>query len=259
MTKSASLEKGLLVLNLLDGTEQPLGIREIARRLSMAPAVTQRMVSTLSEYNYVTQDPDSRKYKLGYRALSLGSNMLSDDALVSSAMPELRRLADLRNLNCYLGVVQRNSLVYVLAVQSSGPVAIRSAPGTVSHFHSTAMGKALLAATDEETARALLGSEPLAVLTSRTMTEIDAVLDDLGTVRRTGFATSIEENLPGIHGVGAVVRDASGKAVAGLSVAYSPQISPQQTIEAAARLVTEAADNVSRRLGCPLDRLINAV
>lgn len=258
MTKSLSLEKGLSILELMDGQDQPLGVREIARRLELAPAVTQRLIATLADHNFLSQDPESRKYRLGYRALSLGASMLSDDALVAGAMPELRRLADSHSLNSYLGIIQHDSLVYVLAVQSSGPVAIRSAPGTVSHLHSTAMGKALLAAHDDAAVRALLGDAPLAAPTPRTMTDVEALIEDLATVRRTGFATSIEENLPGIHGVGAVVRDVTGKPVAGMSVAYSPQISPHQTIEAAARLVTEAADNVSRRLGCPPGKLIHA-
>ena len=45
MSSNLSLEKGLLILNLLKDAREPLGVREIARRLELTPSVAQRPVS----------------------------------------------------------------------------------------------------------------------------------------------------------------------------------------------------------------------
>ena len=47
------------------------------------------------------------------------------------------------------------------------------------------------------------------------------------------------------------VRDADGRAVASLSVAFPRTTSPEHTIPGVARLVVEAARRLSESLGCP--------
>lgn len=183
--------------------------------------------------------------------MSLGASLRLEDNLVASAMPELRRLADEHMLNGFLGVVTGNRLVYVLAVQSSGPIAIRTAPGATAHFHSTAMGKALLAGIPETDAKALLGQRSLAKLTDRTITDPEQLMDEIALVRRQGYAVSDEENLPGIVAVAAAIRDETEATVASLSVAFAPHTAPGQKLSEVARLVLHAVAIISKRLGCP--------
>lgn len=247
--RSLSLEKGLAVLDLLDAEDGLLGVREIARRLDMAPAVAQRLIATLLEHGYLAQDPQSRRYRLGYRAASLGARLLESDLLVASAMPELRRLADEHLLNGFLGVLAQDRLLYVLSVQSSGPVAIRNTPGMSASLHSTAMGKALLAGLGDADLDEMLARLPLPRLTDRTITDRTELRCHVVAAREDGYATCIEENLPGIHSAAAIVRDRNGASVAALSMAFSPQTSPQHDIAAVARLARAASLTVSRRLG----------
>jgi DNA-binding IclR family transcriptional regulator len=250
MAKNQSLERGLAILNLLDNAGQSLGIREIARRLELSPTIVQRMVSTLAAGNFVAQDPDNLRYRLGYRAMSLGASLLQKDNLIASTMPELHRLANEHMLNGFLGVITNDNLVYVLAVQSSGPIAIRTAPGAIAHFHSTAMGKVLLADLPEEKARRFLERAPLPKLTDQTITDPERVIKELDQVRRLGYAISNAENLPGIIGIASRVCNESNETVAALSVAFAPNTAPQQTIPGVARLVVHAAAAISQRLGC---------
>ena len=72
-TGSQSLERGLAVLELLDGSETPLGVRELARRLALGPAIVQRLLNTLGSRGYVEQAAETRRYRIGPRALGLGA------------------------------------------------------------------------------------------------------------------------------------------------------------------------------------------
>lgn len=250
-TKNQSLERGIEILNLLDGSAAALGVREIARQMDVSPTIVQRLLSTLVDMGFVLQELGSRKYRLGYRAMSLGASLRQSDALIVSAMPELRRLADDHMLNGFLGTVTGDRLIYVLAVQSSGPISIRSVPGQVAHFHTTAMGKAFLAALPEAEARALLGGEPLVKLTERTVTDPQQLMDEVAESRRRGYAISIEENLPGIVAVAAAVRDQTERVIASLSIAFAPGTAPDQDLSKVAHLAVHAAMVISRKLGCP--------
>lgn len=255
--KSQSLERGLSVLDLLDRERAALGVREIARRLDLSPSIVQRIVHTLCAAGYLRQDVKTQRYGLGYRALSLGASLLSDDQLVVAAMPELRRLAD-RELNAFLGVITHGSLRYALTIQSNGPVAIKSVPGAIVPFHSTAMGKAMLADLPEQDAAALLEGADLERFTEATVTDLADLMTELKVVRGQGYGLSREENLPGVVSAGACVRNAAGRTVAGISVAYAPRVQPAIALAEVVRDVVDAATAISERLGCPAERLPSA-
>ena len=257
-TTSQSLERGIAVLELLDREQRDMGVREIGRRLDLSPTIVLRLLRTLCDAGYVMQDPVSQRYGLGYRTLSLGASLLNQDNLVSVAMPTLQRLADDAELNAFLGVLTGQSLVYVLALQSRGPIAIKSAPGSTAALHATAMGKAILAAGSDDDALAALGPAPLAALTEHTITDHAHLLDDLAAVRARGYALSMEENLVGVVSAGACARDAAGRCVAGVSVAFAPKLQPRHVLAEVVRLTVAAAATISRSIGCP-DHLLPAL
>jgi DNA-binding IclR family transcriptional regulator len=232
----------------LDGSSHDVGIREIARHLEISPAIVQRLVNTLSERGYVRRDPETRRYRLGFRAIALGAGHAKQGDLVSLAQTELRRLAEQHGVNCFLGVLKDGRAIYLLAVQGDGPIAIRVSAGEQMPLHSTAIGKVLLATLDADRARALLGSR-LARVTERTITNPDKLLRSFNRVRSQGFATVREENLPGVLSVGAPVHDASGAIVAAISIAYARSLDPALSLEAMTPHVVEAAQRVSRALG----------
>lgn len=251
MRTNQSLTRGLAILDALDGEGGELGVREIARRLSISPTIVQRLLRALADAHYVVQDETSQKYRIGYRALSLGASLLTEDKLVSIAMPLLKHLSDQHHLNAYLAVISGGALTYVLTQQSAGPISIRSEPGTKAAFHSTAIGKAILAHEDEQTVLDYIGSEPLSALTDETITDPVEFSRQLKRTRQQGYALAINENLPGVTSVGARIRNAAGKPVASVSVAYAPTLQPTCHLPEIVRLVTETAAAISKGLGCP--------
>lgn len=249
MAGNQSLQRGLLILQLLDQERTPLGVREIARRLDLSPPIVQRLINTLFEQDFVVQDADSSKYRLSYRVFTLGSFLLKEDELIVSALRELRRLADRHQLNGFLGANSDERLIYLLAVQSSGPIAIRTVPGASADYHSTAMGKVMLSGLSDTQLRARLDGTSLPPLTPHTITDPDLLMDEIVAAREAGFAVSKEENLLGILAVAAPIRDKSGQIVAAMSAAFAPTMLPQQTLSAVAAMVMEAAAEVSSGLG----------
>ncbi len=247
--RSQSLERGLDALELLDSQAGTLGVRDMARRLGLGPAIVQRLLNTLAARGYVEQDPETRRYRIGPRAIGLGAGAPQDGALMRGAREALERLAAGHGLNGFLGAVRDGRLIYLLAVQSPGPIAIRATLGSTTHFHTTAMGKALLAAMPAEAAAALLGTGALAAATPRSITDRAALRDDLLRAARRGWAAVDGENIPGVVSAGVALRDGSGQALAALSVA-APGEGAGALAAVAAPLLAEARA-LAQRLGCP--------
>lgn len=246
-----SLSRGLAILSELEGARESLGVREIGRRLDLNPATTQRLINTLLEEGFVTRDPVSQRYTLGYRALSLGSALRDDNHLVTASMKVLQALTATMEVNTFLGALMGDRIIYLLALQSQGPISINSRTGQVVALHSSALGKVLLSEMPEDRAISLLSGAPLQKFTERTITDIPALLEELHEVRRQGYGTVLGENLPGVDSVGAVVRGASGNVVGAISAAYAPTLQPRiRFTELTARIVN-AAREISLQLGCP--------
>jgi DNA-binding IclR family transcriptional regulator len=116
-------------------------------------------------------------------------------------------------------------------------------------LHSTAAGKVLLAALPDAEVRKLLGARKMTAVTPHTITDPAALVASLAKVRSQGYATVIEENIPGVLSVGAPIRDRTGQVVAALSVAFPKYLDSGLTLATVTPMVTGAAQRTSRTLG----------
>lgn len=246
---SSTLSRGLAVMEMIAAQDQPVGVRPLARALGANPSIVQRLLNTLLAHGYVEQDPDSRKYRMGYRAFTVGRSYLADNSLVGVAVPVMARLAREVEMNFYLGVERNGRAVYLVTQLSHGPFSVRGTPGEEAELHTTAMGKAILAALPPARLERLLATLDLAALTPRSITDLQALRAELETVRRTGIAISDEENIVGVYSAGAVILGHGGEPIAGVSCAGAVGYVDR---DAACRAAREAADEIMRRLGSPV-------
>jgi DNA-binding IclR family transcriptional regulator len=253
---SQSLERGLDILEMIEAEGAELGVRELARRAELSPTIVQRLISSLALRGYVEKNSETSRYRLGHRSLSLGASSERAFDYAVTARRELERLAREHRLNGFVSVLRGGRAIYLLAVQADGPVAIKVSPGSDMPLHSTSAGKVLLAALPDSEVRKLLGNRKLAAITPHTVTDSAALITSLAKVRRQGFATVNEENIPGVLSVGAPIRDRAGNVVAALSVAFPKYLDSGLTLGSVEPLVTGAALRISLMLGMPSAMLL---
>jgi len=246
---SQSLERGLDILEMIEAESGDIGVRELARRLELSPTIVQRLVSSLAVRGYIEKNLETSRYRLGHRSMILGASGERGVDYAATARRELDRLAHEHHLNGFVAVLRGGRAIYLLAVQAESPVAIRVSLGSEMPLHSTAAGKVLLASLDDGEARKLLGRAKLAAITPHTITDPAALIASLAKVRRQGYATVVEENIPGVLSVGAPITDRGGNVVAALSVAFPKYLESGLTLQGSIPLVTAAALRISRALG----------
>lgn len=227
-----------------------IGVRQLARLLNLNKSIVHRLVQTLVDNGFLEQNPETLRYRIGSRAYEVGQNYVMATGLAEAALPVLRRMADEREINAYLGVLRGASVVYLLAVQSSGPIVIRAKPGSLAQVHATALGKILLAF--HPTPTTVLGDGPLVRLTPATVTDPAILLDQVTAIRRQGHVISDEENLPGVWAAGAPVVGRSGKVIAAISGACPRYQVTEARASEIVQVVCAAAARISRSLGAPV-------
>lgn len=142
-------------------------------------------------------------------------------------------------------------LVYLAKLEGRSAYQMRSHVGLTIPTHSTACGKAFLAALPTDEVRSIVGRAGLPGRTERTIVDVNALLAHLELVRRQGFAVDDEENEAHVRCFGALAVDHAGTPVAAVSVSsltFELDATRQRRHVA---LITEAASQISQQLGGP--------
>src|SRR5690625_2870852 len=184
--RNQSVQRALQILRYLAQRGEAVGVREISRHFGYSPSIAQRLLSTMAEEGFVERTEDTGRYVIGHAAFQVGSAFISRSDLLSAAMPELRQLSE-QGVTGFLGILRDDRVIYMAAVQGSGPIAVRTEIGTAAFPHTTALGKVLIADLGEEAIRAMLG-DTLTSMTERSITSTEQLLEQLREVQRNGYA-----------------------------------------------------------------------
>ena len=225
------------VLRALEGEPEGLSLAAIADRVGLARSTVHRLVVALSSEGFVTPASPAGRVRLGPELARLGAASRRD--LRDELDPFLRALAERFGETVDLAILDRDRVRIIAHYESSHLLRAVSLQGGELPLHSTANGKAFLAALPRERAERLLPSR-LPQLTVDTITAKAELWAQLDAVGPDGVAYSREENSPGISAAAAVVRDVYGPAAA-ITV-----IAPAQRFAAIEGELGEALSAVAR-------------
>lgn len=227
-------------------------LAEIASGANMPKSTAHRILMGLCRRGYVTARLHGH-YGPGPQMFVLAgmANVIRDYALI--ARDALGVLRNYTRDTIHLALLVGDTAVYVEKLDGSRPYRSISKVGLPLQLHSTAMGKAMLAALGDEERERLLERLPLTSRTPRTLTSAPNLRSELELVRSRGFAIDDEENEEFIRCVGAAFRDHNNTVAGAVSVsAPSFLMSPEQALALAPHVRT-AADTISQALGASSD------
>ncbi|WP_280399027.1 IclR family transcriptional regulator [Nocardia carnea] len=158
------------------------------------------------------------RYRLGWRIVELNRTLGASVDIRSCAMPVMQDLAHRYGETTHLAVLERSRVLYVDKVIGRNMVTVSGARvGTALEPHCSAVGKVLLAHCTAELQRTVAG-RPLRRLTASTITDPAALITELRSVRRAGFAFDSGEAVPDVHCAAAPIRDEMGAVIAAVSI-----------------------------------------
>lgn len=242
-----SLDRAIEVFEYLSHS-QGKTLSALAQDLDQSPATIYRILVTLEGKGLVEFDPDEQLWHIGAKAFVIGARFLRRTSLVERARPIMRRLMQVTGETANLGVEREGGVLFLSQVETHASIRAFFPPGTMSPMHASGIGKALLAQMDDgQLSRLLVG--PLQSFTARTITERDALRADLAAIRSKGFSLDDEERNEGMRCIAAAVFDASGEAVAGISVSGPTSRLGPEVVARFSPQVIEAARQLTAAIG----------
>ena len=225
------------------------GIVSISRRCALPVSTTHRLLATLIDAGFATQDPDSGQYRVGLHAFEVGNAFLDHTDLRPVARPYLRDLADLTGETVNLAIRDGHDAVYIDQMESVQILKMFARPGARAPLACTGVGKVLLSGLTPLAAERILTDQPLPVRTPRSVTEPAEMMRMLATIRIDGHAIDDEEVELGVRCVAAPIVDHRGDVRAAISVSGPTLRISDSRINELIRQVRGTAAAISAALG----------
>lgn len=246
----AAVERAFKLLEALADEADGADLTVLAERLDLPVSATHRLLATLAERGFVTQDPQSGAYGLTLKLSQLAFRNLDLRGLPDAGQIVLDGLARATREYCRLAVVEGESLTWIARAQGA-TAGLRYEPpmGMGIVLHATATGKAWLASLPE--------AEALRIVCARgfggegrtgpnALGDVDALRQHLGETRSRGYALAVEEGEIGTVAMATTFRagpDAGAPVAGTLSVAGPlPRMQEARRSEIAAALATAARE-----------------
>lgn len=244
-----SVDRALHILDMVSRKREGCGVTELSIALPLNKTSVFRMLSTLKRHGLVEQDPETERYKIGYKVLELSGRLLDSIDLRAEARPYLRELENLTNEVIHLVIYNRGEVVYIEKLEGNETLRMHSKVGNRAPMHCTGVGKVILAHLPREEAQEVIDQCELTRHTGNTITDKDALCAHLRRVRQQGYALDLEENEAGINCIAAPIFDHAGRVVSALSVSGPAIRMTEERIETLKGKVMETSRKISRRLG----------
>jgi DNA-binding IclR family transcriptional regulator len=245
-----SVGRAARILRALGSAPGRLGVTELAERLGLAKATVYGLLRTLEAHQFVEQDLETGKYRLGPALLQLGNAFLDNHELRARSLLWAEALAGRAGEAVHVGVLYGPSVLIVHHVfRPDNSVQILEVGASIP-WHACALGKAMVAYLDPAR-RAELLTGPLPRLTGQTRTGPEELARELDRVARDGVAVEAQEAIVGEAGVAAALFDNQGAVggAIGLAGPVEHLLPAGRPAAAAVAAVKEAARGLSRELG----------
>jgi IclR family KDG regulon transcriptional repressor len=245
---SSTVAKAIGILDILASkADFGISLAELSSQIDMPKSSTHRYLATLQELGLAEHKEGDRFY-LGTKVIELAGSFLMNSDLRNESQTVLNELAEKTSETIHLAVPSGTEVVYIAKVESTHALGMFSHIGARLPMYCTALGKAILAFSNEELLYAVL-AEPMKPLTSNSITTAKALKEELAQIRLQGFAIDNEENELGIRCVGAPIFDFNATPIAAISISVPRERMNQERITLLGLLVSKAAQMVSRRKG----------
>jgi DNA-binding IclR family transcriptional regulator len=231
----------------------PKPLREISAEVGLTKPTTYRLLSTLRSKGMVLQDSMSGEYGLGPACFHLMSAVVNGHAgFVLDDKPTLQALRDETGETITVHTRAGLSRICIQEFPSPHPIRYIAGLGATASIHIGSAGKVLLAFMPADERERVLADVRLTAMTANTITDRTTLNTELEKVARQGYAISHGERVDGAVGVSAPILDATGRALAALSV-LGPSQRLGSRLKQAQKQVMAAGASLSQTMQKALD------
>lgn len=230
-------------------TKSEFTLAEMSEFLGIRKSYLLKILENLKEKRFIVQNPETGKYELGLTCLELGNAFEKRLDIRKVAFPLLVELSKDTNELVHLGMMDSNVVVLLERIMANeSNLRLQFHLSLTSPLYSTALGKVLLAFSEEAKVEQYLSTTKLEPYTIHTTIDPDIFRLELAKIRKNGYYLSYETFESGISCLAAPVFSNHGLIKAAISIC-APTVRIRSNEKELVKNLLETASKVSSRLG----------
>jgi len=222
----AVIEKSFSLMEVLARRRRALTLAELAAECRLPKPTAFRILKCLRELGYVGQAGRGGAYELSARLASLRDSG-RDEVVRQKVLPLMQRLHAVFDETVNLGFLENSYIRYGHIIETTQALRWIVRPGARDLFHTTALGRAIVAQLPGEQQARLVTRACGTVSASRRQAFRAQLVNELAATRARGCALEEEETVVGVACV-AVALTALGEPLAAISVAVPVHRFPER-------------------------------
>jgi DNA-binding IclR family transcriptional regulator len=212
-TTRKTTETSLTILEAINDLEDAT-LSTLSDYTGLATSTVHTHLETLERAEYVIQTGNT--YHLGFKIFHLGENARYRDDRYRLARQTVSELADRMSEEVNFSVEEYGRSIVLFEASSSHREEFQV--GLYFNMHSSASGKAMLAEYDDDRVMEIIEEWGLTKHTSHSITDSEALFDELSTVRKQGYAVNRQEQIEGMRAVAIAVTEPDGSVFGTLDI-----------------------------------------
>jgi len=248
-TEIQSLERAFGVMDCFQDSQPELGVREIARQLYLHPSTVGRILTTLSSLGALTQNKETRLYRMGPKVLKWSSTYTRNLDLQTEARPFMEALQRITEETISLDIPNGETRICIERIVSQHNLRWVKQLGEVMPFYASASGRVLLSFFPSEERDRILRHTKFERLTPHTTTDPKQFRHELELTKRRGYAVSESERVEGVCCVAAPVFGVGGGILGALTVSGPSTRFSESRIQDYAELLVQTTAKISQAMG----------
>jgi len=217
MQSNSVIDRLLDILCLFKEGKESWSIDDIAQMVNLPKSTSYRLVGALQERGFLEKSGTSH-YQLGITFMRLSAVAVSSNRDIRlMAMPSMKRIADTVKESVSLMRLMNHQVVCVESIEGQYSLRVSIQQGRIQPLHAGASSRVLLAHLPEEDWGKYL-TFPLERYTETTITDFDALCENLQTIRRVGYAISNGEVDIGARAIAVPLMKNRDEVIAALSI-----------------------------------------
>lgn len=193
-----TFSKLLSILELIAAREDPVTLADLATASDAPRPTVHRWLASLTDVGLLQRAPDGRRFELAPRTSQLAFSILANRPGAALRHDILQQVAHDVGESCNLTVLHGLQVTYIDRVEAKWPLRISFQRGSQVPVHCSASGKLFLAMMPPAKRDALLDGCLLDRYTNNTLTDHDALMQNLKVIRKQHYALDLEEYLLGL-------------------------------------------------------------
>lgn len=193
-----------------------VSISDVKAETGLAKSTVYRHLATLHDMDYLVEEDGEYRLSLRFLQLSEPPRIRRPGYLV--AKQKVIELAMETEERALFLVEEEFEGVYLHRAGGRHPLQSDTMIGKRRPLHALASGKAILAEWGDERIEEFLDNTALEGLTENTITDREALVDELERVREQGYATNMSEHMDGLRAAGVPVYNQDDELIGALSV-----------------------------------------